>query len=235
MITSYVRVKICGITTSEDARMVADSGVDAIGLNFYSKSSRFVSVESSREIVRSLPPFVSSTGVFVDTSDDDIKRIATEIGLGAVQTYDERCLHCDFSPTAHIPAFRVKERADLDSIRGSVSHCLSRIPGTTSLRAILVDSFVAGEMGGTGRTAPWDLIAELISSIEGERLPIPVILAGGLTPDNVAEAIRVVRPWGVDVAGGVEIRPGLKDAGKVRAFVTAVREASANLDAPFSN
>lgn len=202
------RIKICGVTTAADAELMAELGVEAVGLNFYAKSSRCVSPEQAREMVRHFGPFVAPVGVFVHVPGVEVQRIAVEVGLRAVQTYSDHPPSDPLAPFAHIAAFRVKDAADLDHIRRFVSACRPA--------AVLVDSFVAGEMGGTGHRAPWELLA-------GFDPGVPLILAGGLTPENVADAIRTVRPWGVDVASGVESAPGQKDAAKVRAFVRAVR------------
>jgi phosphoribosylanthranilate isomerase len=205
-----VRVKICGVTTPADAAFAADCGADAVGLNFYPKSPRFLRDELAEAIVRELPAFTTAVGVFVDPAGDAIRDHARRFGLRAVQTYAADARSESFFPAAHIPAFRVKDAADLDGIRRLVAACRPA--------AVLVDSFVSGAMGGTGHQAPWHLLA-------GFDPGVPLILAGGLTPDNVADAIRLVRPWGVDVASGVESAPGRKDPGKVRAFLDAVRAA----------
>ena len=202
------RIKICGITTPADAELLAELGVEAVGLNFYPKSPRCVSPELARQLVRHLGPFVAPAGVFVSDGWQHVHSVATCTGLRAVQTYTGSPPPAPLAPFAHIPAFRVKSASDLDHITQFVAACKPS--------AVLVDSFVTGEMGGTGHRAPWDLLANFDPGV-------PLILAGGLTPDNVAEAIRTVRPWGVDVASGVETSPGVKDAAKVRAFVAAVR------------
>jgi phosphoribosylanthranilate isomerase len=202
------RIKICGITTPADAELLAELGVEAVGLNFYPKSPRYLTPEQARELVRHLGPFLALVGVFVSDDWHHILGVATEAGLRAVQTYSDSPPPAPLSPPAHLPAFRVQSAADLDHIRQFVTACRPA--------AVLVDSFVQGEMGGTGHRAPWELLV-------GFDPGVPLILAGGLTPDNVADAIRVVRPWGVDVASGVESSPGVKDPAKVRAFVTAVR------------
>jgi len=206
-----VRVKICGVTTPADAVFAADCGADALGLNFYPKSPRFLTHDAAYAILRELTPFVAPVGVFVGTPAAEVTETAARLGLRAVQTYTDAPLHfAADEPAAYLPAFRVKGVADLDAIRAFVKSC--------HCTAVLIDSFVAGAMGGTGHRAPWELLA-------GFDPGVPVILAGGLTPDNVAEAIRVVRPWGVDVASGVESSPGVKDAGKVRAFVQNAQAA----------
>jgi phosphoribosylanthranilate isomerase len=207
-----VRVKICGVTTVADAVHAAECGADALGLNFYDKSPRYLTIVAAREIVAELTPFVAPIGVFVgDTAD--IAAITRNIGLRGVQTYTDAPLRSVADgPAAYLPAFRVKHADDLEAIRGFVA--------AGRCAAVLIDSFVSGAMGGTGHRAPWDLLA-------GFDPGVPVILAGGLTPDNVAAAIEVVRPWGVDVASGVESSPGVKDAGKVRAFIEAAKCAGA--------
>ncbi len=206
-----VRVKICGVTTPADAAFAIDAGADAVGLNFYAKSPRFVTDEQAEKIVQGLPPFAAAVGVFVDTLADAITDIARRFRLGCVQTYQPTPAGVSFAPAIHIPAFRVRDEADLEEVQRAVE--------TLRPAAVLLDSYVAGEMGGTGHRAPWHLLA-------GFDPGVPVILAGGLTPENVAKAIRVVRPWGVDVASGVESAPGVKDPDKVAAFLRAVRAAS---------
>ncbi|MCU0705406.1 MAG: phosphoribosylanthranilate isomerase [Fimbriiglobus sp.] len=204
------RIKICGITTPADAELLAELGVEAVGLNFYHKSPRCVAPERAGELVKHLGPFVATVGVFV-TNDYSTVYWTCEtfkLGLRAVQTYSDSPPALPLAPFAHIPAFRVKDSSDLAHIQQFVIACRPA--------AVLVDSFVTGEMGGTGHRAPWELLV-------GFDPGVPLILAGGLTPDNVAEAIRLVKPWGVDVASGVEASPGRKDPSKVRAFVAAVR------------
>lgn len=210
-----IRIKICGVTSPDDVQLAAAAGADAIGLNFYAKSPRFVHPMAAIELLRAFPPFVAPVGVFVDTPFNRAVAIAFQLGLRAVQTY-EAASDVDAFPFAHLPAFRVKDAASLQAIRHYVDGAASfgRKPA-----AVLVDSYVAGEMGGTGHRAPWELLV-------GFDPGVPLILAGGLTPDNVADAIRLVRPWGIDVASGVESAPGKKDAGKVRAFVKNARIAS---------
>lgn len=210
-----VRVKICGVTTPADAVFAADCGADAVGLNFYPGSPRFLSDNQAEAIMRELSPFTAAVGVFVGTQDAVVMVAAQRFGLRGVQTYSDEPPSFDFFPATHVPAFRVKGAGSLDAIRRFVNSAreLGRPPA-----AVLLDAFVPGEVGGTGRTAPWDLLA-------GFDPGVPVILAGGLTPENVVDAIRAVRPWGVDVASGVESAPGKKDPGKVRAFIQAAKAA----------
>jgi phosphoribosylanthranilate isomerase len=210
-----VRIKICGVTTPEAARQAADAGADAVGLNFYSQSPRYVPPARAAALVRALPAFTAPVGVFVGTPMRQACAIAFQLGLRALQTYDDAPPSEDPFPFAHIPAFRVKDESDLARVAAFVTatSAAGRAPA-----AVLVDSHVAGAMGGTGHRAPWELLA-------GWNPGAPLVLAGGLTPENVAEAIERVRPWGVDVASGVEIAPGVKDPDKVARFVKNVRSA----------
>jgi phosphoribosylanthranilate isomerase len=204
-----VRIKVCGVTTPADAMMAADAGADAIGLNFYPKSPRFITPEQAAAIVRVLPPFIAPVGVFVATPMRQVCAIAFQLGLRCVQTYFADSPTEDAFPFAHVPAFRVKTADDLQHIRDVVE--TGRKPA-----AVLIDAHVEGQVGGTGQQAPWELLA-------GFDPGVPLILAGGLTPENVAKAIDLVNPWGGDVASGVESSPGCKDAEKVTRFVKIAR------------
>jgi len=215
-----VRVKICGITRPEGARAAAEAGADAIGLVF-AESPRRVTPAEAGVIVRALPPWVAPVGVFVDESPAVIRDLAAEVGLAAVQ------LHGDEPPETLaelgrlkvVKVFRVASEEDLAAARQwrKQSERLGRLPD-----AYLVDARVAGgPKGGTGRPADWRLAARMIS--EGFR---PLILSGGLGPDNVAEAIAAVRPWGVDGSSGLETAPGVKSPQKIREFVEAVRRVT---------
>jgi phosphoribosylanthranilate isomerase len=204
-----VRVKICGVTTAADAIMAADLGADAIGLNFYAKSPRYLSPQAAMPIVKAMPPFTATVGVFVNMPIRQATAIAFQLGLRAIQTVDDSPQSSDTFPFAHIPTFRIADQAGIDQAK---AYCRQHRPS-----AVLIDAHVPGQMGGTGQTAPWHLLA-------GVDFGVPLILAGGLTPENVAEAIRLVRPWGVDVASGVEASPGVKDQAKVKAFMAAVRQ-----------
>ena len=217
-----VWIKICGVKTTTDAWHAAECGADAVGINFYRKSVRFVTYAEADIIIRSLPPSTAPVGVFVETDPLTIRETASEHGLRAVQTYALGPDGLDFASAAHVPAFRVHDRASIADALAKVEtyRALGQAPA-----AVLIDSYVPGAVGGTGRTAPWDLLA-------GFDPGVPVILAGGLTADNVADAIRTVRPAGVDVASGVESAPGRKDPGKVRAFIQAARQAAAALPPP---
>ena len=216
--TGLVRIKICGITSVADARQAALLGADALGLNFYPESKRFISAETARDIFRALPPFVEPVGLFVNRPLAELVRWADEFGL--LNTFQ---IHADTpeplpdAPYRWIPAFPVRDEQSLAAINTYLDQCWrhGRLPD-----AILVDAHVPGEYGGTGRLAPWDLLADY-------HPPVPLILAGGLTPDNVAEAIRTVRPYAVDVASGVESSPGVKDLDKMRRFIEEARAAGA--------
>jgi len=210
-----VRVKICGVTTPADVRAVADAGADSVGLNFYQKSPRYVDPRAAGELVRALGPFTAAVGVFVCTPIRQACATAFQLGLRAVQTYPDAPPDEDPYPFAHVPAFRVKDETSLAAVRAYVA--AARAAGRAPA-AVLIDSHVEGQMGGTGHRPPWHLLA-------GFDPGVPLILAGGLTPENVAEAVRLIRPWGVDVASGVESAPGRKDPGKIRAFVDTAKTA----------
>jgi phosphoribosylanthranilate isomerase len=173
--------------------------------------------ERAAALVRALPAFTAAVGVFVGMPLRQVCAVAYQLGLRGVQTYDDHTPAEDTFPFAHVPAFRVKDAAGLDHVRRFVeaTRAVGRPPA-----AVLIDSHVEGVMGGSGRCAPWELL-------RGFDVGVPLILAGGLTPENVAEAITVVQPWGVDVASGVESAPGVKDPEKVTRFVKSVRTAGA--------
>ncbi|WP_312936526.1 phosphoribosylanthranilate isomerase [Pseudomonas sp.] len=205
---SNVRSKICGITRVEDALAAAHAGADAIGLVFYAKSPRAVSVEQARAIIRALPPFVSTVGLFVNASRCELGEILDAVPLDLLQFHgDETPEQCDGHGRPWMKALRVRPGDDLEA-------ACQRYAGAS---ALLLDAYVAGVPGGTGQTFDWSLIPAQLSK--------PVVLAGGLSPANVAEAITRVKPWAVDVSGGVEQGKGIKDAGKIQAFLQAVRSA----------
>lgn len=227
------RIKICGITNIEDAQAAADAGADAVGLNFYQKSSRCVSVEQARQIVWSLDSRPTRVGVFVNMTPSRIQEIITQVGLSAIQ------LHGDESPETVAQTALIKRppdfRGDSPIIRarrmgkGGVAEIASDFNACVAAGvrpvAILLDALSPGRYGGTGETVSWAGLADH----ERWLAKTPLILAGGLTPDNVAEAIRIVQPHAVDVAGGVESAPGKKDAIKMRDFIAAAREAFASV------
>jgi phosphoribosylanthranilate isomerase len=211
-----MRVKICGITSVADAVAVARLGADAVGLNLYPPSPRFVADRTALEITRGLPPFVEAVGLFVNVSPDAVaERLASLPGIASVQWHGEDPVAGFPWPCRFVPAFPIAGRDDLRRVEDFVAR--SREFGHPPT-AVLVDARVPGEYGGTGRTAPWDLLA-------GFDPGVPLVLAGGLTPENVAEAVRTVRPYAVDVASGVESSPGRKDPDKVRRFIENARAA----------
>jgi phosphoribosylanthranilate isomerase len=202
---SRIRVKICGVTRAEDALAAARLGADALGFNFWPGSRRHVEPGVVRRIVDLLPPFVTPVGVFVNQPEEEMLAIAAASGIQVLQ------LHGDEPPDlcARLPLPVVK------SIPVGEVRVLARLL-SYEVQAFLLDTPSRG-FGGTGRPFDWSL-AEGVSEVA------PVILAGGLTPENVAGAIRAVRPWAVDVASGVESSPGVKDADRMSRFISAVRE-----------
>jgi phosphoribosylanthranilate isomerase len=203
---SAVRIKVCGVTRAEDALAAVRLGADALGFNFWPGSRRHLTSAAAREIIALLPPFVTSVGVFVNQSEGEMRAIAAETGIQVFQ------LHGDEPPElcARLPLPVVKA-IPVDQVR-SLSRLLSY-----EVSAFLLDTPSRG-YGGSGEPFDWSL-AEGVSEVA------PVILAGGLTPENVAAAIRAVRPYAVDVASGVESSPGVKDMDRMSRFVSAVREA----------
>ncbi len=216
----HVRVKICGVTNPVDAQRAAQLGADAIGLNFYEGSPRCIESNTTQLILRELPPFVVPVGVFVEVPIIRACETVRTFGrINAIQWHGENHEPSDCSGYHLIAAFPVRDAFSLQAIEHYLDTCraIGRLPS-----ALLLDGYAAGQHGGTGQTAPWHLLASF-------RPGVPIILAGGLTPDNVAEAIRIVRPYGVDVASGVESAPGRKDAEKMRRFLANAREAAARL------
>jgi phosphoribosylanthranilate isomerase len=201
------RVKICGVTSVEDAMLCVDAGADAIGLNFAPESVRCLSLASAERIVAALPSRVLTVGVFVDADEATLRQFNDALGLGCLQLHGDEPpeLLARFLPHA-FKALRV--RGD------DVAADAARYPG----EHLLLDAYVPGHHGGTGARFDWHVAAQLAAARR-------ITLAGGLTPDNVAQAIRVAAPYCVDVASGVESRPGKKDPQKVRAFMRAVRAA----------
>jgi phosphoribosylanthranilate isomerase len=202
-----VRIKFCGITHPDDLRSAADAGADAVGFNFYPKSPRFVTRSTAQALVRMTPSGIVPVGVFVEATAREMRSSAIELGLQEIQWHGDGSVRVSgCGPYPLVVAYRVQGPADLEMIRADVARHQS---------TVLIDAHVPGQFGGTGQTAPWHLLA-------GFDPGMPVILAGGLTPENVAEAVRIVRPYGVDVASGVESEPGRKDPDKMRRFVEAV-------------
>jgi phosphoribosylanthranilate isomerase len=203
-------VKICGITNAPDALAAAASGADALGLMFYEGSPRHITVKAAAEIARQLPPFVIKVGVFVNAPEDAVLRAIGECGLNILQFHgDETPEYCGLFPVMTIKAFRVRDRESLKALADYQTD------------AFLLDAHTLGKLGGTGATFNWDL------AIEARKLGRPIFLAGGLTPENVAEAVRRVQPYAVDVSSGVEFSPGKKDHQKVAAFIKAAKGSGA--------
>lgn len=199
------RIKICGITKAVDANAAVDAGADALGLVFYPPSPRAVSVEQAVEAVAAVPAFVSVTALFVNPSVEEVQSVIDSVRIDLLQFHgDEDDDFCRQFNRPYIKALRVRQASDV------VASCV-RFPGAL---AILLDSYKPGVPGGTGETFDWSLVPET--------LPKPIILAGGLEPSNVADAIQQVRPFAVDISGGVEATKGIKDHGKMTEFVKEV-------------
>lgn len=234
------RVKICGITNSGDALLAVEAGADAIGMVFYEPSPRHVDIETASDIAKSIPAFVMSVGLFVNADKDRVKSVLSQVPLQLLQFHgDESPEYCEQFGMPYIKALRVgREEAGLngDSLRTVVaSH--------KNCCAILLDTYQKGVPGGTGESFDWDLIAEYSSETNpkttgpkttgtkttGSNITAPkVILAGGLKPENIVEAINTVKPYAVDVSGGVESAPGAKDAVRIRAFLNSVHSTNCN-------
>jgi phosphoribosylanthranilate isomerase len=199
-------VKICGITNVEDGLAAAGSGADALGLMFYEGSPRHIPLKTAAEIARQLPPFVIKVGVFVDAPEDTVLRAIGECGLNIVQFHGEETPeYCAQFPVMVIKAFRIRDAKSLEALADYQTD------------AFLLDAHTPDKLGGTGEKFNWDL------AIEAQKFDRPIFLAGGLTPENVGEAVRRVRPYAVDVSSGVEQSPGKKDHQKVAAFVKAAK------------
>jgi phosphoribosylanthranilate isomerase len=208
-----VQVKICGITNVEDALAAVEAGADALGFVFYPPSPRYVTPERAREIIDKLPPFVTTVGLFVDVPVETVNAIAARCGLDRLQLHGhESPVFCAMAARPVIKAFRIKSA---DSLMPLPDYKVS---------AYLLDAYVEGALpGGTGASFAWELAAQ--AKPYG-----PLILAGGLTPENVASAIRQVAPYGVDVSTGVERAPGRKDHGKVRTFIARAKRGPSDGD-----
>lgn len=203
-----VKVKICGITCLEDALTAVESGADALGFVFYSASPRHVFPEQAAEIINNLPPFIQTIGLFVNENLDTVNTIADQCGLDVIQLHGEESPeYCSSVRRRVIKAFRVKDVTILDALmRYHVS-------------GYLLDAWSPAAHGGTGETFNWEIAAE--ASRRGYR----IVLAGGLTPENVADSIRHVQPYGVDVSSGVEVSPGRKDADKIKKFIIQAKHS----------
>ncbi len=199
------RLKICGITRPQDAMAVVQAGADAIGLVFYAPSPRAVDIATAQAVVASVPAFVTVTALFVDPTADEVQKVLDSVRIDLIQFHgDEEDDFCSQFNRPYIKAIRVRQASDV------VASCL-RFPGAL---AVLLDSYKPGVPGGTGETFDWSLVPDELTK--------PIILAGGLTIANLASAIRQVRPFAVDVSGGVEADKGIKDPGKITAFADEV-------------
>ena len=205
-----VTVKICGITSEADALAAAEAGADAIGLMFYEGSPRHVTLEQAKAISAALPQHVMRVGVFVNAEEAFVHQALTECMLNILQFHgDETPEECSRYPVMTLKAFRVQGEETLAELEAYPS------------AGYLLDAYVKDALGGTGATFNWDL------AVRAQEFGKPIFLAGGLTPENVAEAVRKVQPFGVDVSSGVEIEPGRNDAEQMRTFVAAAKGALA--------
>ena len=200
------RIKICGITNLDDALTAIEAGADALGFNFVPHTPRYIEAQNAATIIDCLPPFITTVGLFVNEELAKIEAIANQCHLNVIQLHgDESPEFCDTLNRKSIKAFRIKDESSL-----------SQLPNYRA-SAYLLDTYVKGKMGGTGEVFDWHL------AVKAKQYG-PIVLAGGLNPDNVAGAVRQVHPYGVDVSSGVEAKPGRKEPAKVRAFIRAVRE-----------
>lgn len=202
------RVKICGITGCEDAKLVVDAGVDAVGLVFYEKSPRFVTIEFAAEISQVIPAFVSRVALFKDAEQQMIESVLEQVEIDLIQFHgSETADYCEQFNRPYIKALGIK------GAEHDVSFLLANVEKYQSAKALLLDGHAPGEAGGSGESFDW----ASISAVDK-----PIILAGGLTPDNVTQAMDQVHPYAVDVSSGVESSPGIKDKNKVAAFMKQV-------------
>jgi phosphoribosylanthranilate isomerase len=203
------RVKICGITCAQDALEVVKQGADAIGLVFYPKSPRNVSAAQAAEIVSKIPAFITVVGLFVDAEPAFVQEVLSVVHLDLLQFHgDETASQCRQYSRPYMKAIRVKSDTNL----------VQYVADYADAKALLLDAFAEGVPGGTGLVFDWSLIPQ--------NLPLPIVLAGGLNAENVGVAIEQVRPYAVDVSGGVEASKGIKDAAKIAAFMRGVSNAT---------
>jgi phosphoribosylanthranilate isomerase len=203
------KIKICGITNQEDAEAAVHEGADALGFVLYSHSPRYVEPAVAKRIIGRLPPFVLPVGVFVNQDLDTVRHLFDDCGFALAQLHgDESPGFCESLNRPVLRAIRLRDRSSFLA--------LAEFKGRTGVRGFVVDAFSDTAFGGTGHTTDWSLAGEVAKAA-------PILLAGGLTPENVQEAIRRVQPYGVDVSSGVEESPGRKDPDKIRAFIRSVR------------
>jgi phosphoribosylanthranilate isomerase len=202
------RVKICGITRIEDALAAARAGADAIGLVFYPQSPRAVTIDMAQAICAALPPFVSTVGLFVDADPAAVKAMLQRVPLDLLQFHGtETPAYCAAFERPFLKALRMRDAIDVEAVRAQYS----------AARALLLDTYRPGVPGGTGAAFDWQRVPRTLAT--------QIVLAGGLTPDNVGAAIAQARPFAVDVSGGVESAPGIKSAERIQAFIAAVSRA----------
>ncbi len=203
------RIKVCGITNLDDALSAVDAGADALGFVFYSQSPRFIDPESAKEIIRILPPLVTSVGVFVNEHIEKVQEIVKYCFLDLLQFHGEESPeYCGWFSSRVLKAFRIQNSIPLDEMK------------RYNVSGFLLDTYSKGLPGGTGVSFDWSLVRE-----SGKQKPL--VLAGGLTPESVGEAIEKIRPYAVDVSSGVENSPGNKAPEKIRQFILAVQESDA--------
>ncbi len=208
MLARSTRIKICGITRPEDATAAAAAGADAIGFVFYRNSPRYVDPHLAKAIAVTIPPFVSTVGLFVNADAADVEASLRAFRVDYLQFHgDENREYCSQFGVPFLKAVSVRPGLDL----------LQYAADFSAARALLLDAFVDGVPGGTGQKFDWNLVPRNLS--------LPVVLSGGLSPDNITEAVLKVRPWAVDVSSGVEAAKGIKDADKIKQFIRGVRNA----------
>jgi len=198
------RIKICGISNHKDAQYAAQAGADALGFVFYAPSPRAVAIETAAAIIKTLPPFISSVGLFVNAEPAQVQQTLASVPLDLLQFHGEESPeYCQQFQRPYIKAIRMRPNTDLFQLAKTYQ----------SSRGLLLDTYVKGIKGGTGASFQWSLIPK--------NLPCPIILAGGLDADNISQAVQSVQPWAVDVSGGVEASKGIKDPKKVQCFIDA--------------
>jgi phosphoribosylanthranilate isomerase len=208
MTLQRTRIKICGITRPDDGVAAARAGADAIGLVFWARSSRAVAIEQAVAICRALPPFVATVGLFVDADPAWVEEVLNEVPLSLLQFHGEEAPdYCEQFGVPYLKAVRMRDDVDTLALRERYA----------SAQALLLDTYRAGVPGGTGAVFDWNRVPS--------QLAPQIVLAGGLTSDNVGAAVQRLRPWAVDTSGGVESAPGIKDAARIAAFIAAVRVA----------
>jgi phosphoribosylanthranilate isomerase len=204
-----VRVKICGLTRAEDVRAALEAGADALGFNFWKEGPRYINPHEAARIIPHVPPAILTVGVFVDEAPETLRAIAKQTGIQALQLHGSE-------PPEYLELLGAYLK--IKAVKVDAAFRPEQLRGYRSANLFLLDGSVAGMHGGTGQSFDWSLAEQ--AKAYGK-----IILAGGLTPENVAEAVRRVRPWGVDVASGVERKPGVKDPRLIREFIQAARAA----------